>query len=184
MRYATFNLIFLLAIGFSAVISLTGCSDQSDGEMLDTFFAGNKGGEKLKGDGIAFTRDSSSVLHVRLLAGSAEFHDGIDVVINYESAGSYIIPEGGGSLAEVYGLDAVGNSFSSIGLPSDIINVNWNLETGFVEGDFEFTSIDRTDDAELKVEGSFKVQVGDSNEPWDCGFLKFEPDGDYCSFIR
>ncbi len=130
MRYFFFKMIYLLVLGLLVGLCLDSCVDQCDEGHLDTFFEGNKGGEKLKGDGIAFTRDSSSVLHVRLLAGDAEFYDGIDIVINYESSGSYIIPEGKGSLAEVYGLDAVGDSFLSDGLPSDIINLDWNTEMG------------------------------------------------------
>ena len=159
-----------------------GCSNPGKNSGNTTFFNGTLNGKRWVGDGVALSREDSS-LHILGMSGNYDLYQQIGILIEDPTSGSAPIDSGKAGMIGIIEGDGVLTIFESQGQTSDFISFDWNKQGAYVTGNFQFSGLAQ-DSSTILLEGEFNIEVGESSTPWDCGFLRRKPTDEGCSFIK
>ncbi len=174
MKYLIFSIL---------VLSFIGCREPTnqDNERKSPF-NGTVNGDAWLGDGVALIMGDSSIYFIGF-SGDNSFFQRIKIVINDTTSGNYRIDFENASMSEIIGGDLVSDIFYSQGVVYDSISFKTNYSDSTITGSFKFKAVSNFDIRVLEIEGTFDIELGNSQTPWGCGFLAPEPTNEGCHFI-
>lgn len=166
-----FSVITKTVLGaFFCYLIIHSCNDSFFPNPRGSFFSGSIDGENRKGSGVVFLDEQGQVELIKIIVGNEEFLQEINISLEGSSSGTYEIIKDQASVAEIYGLDAVGYIGNSTGNSSDFVTILY-LE-GSVEGEFSFEMSDFPPGSNnSSAKGQFRFEASSSGN-WNCNFGK------------
>ena len=119
-----------------------------------TYFNGSVKDKNWESDGLVYLQDDS-IIHIRGFLGTADSHYQIDIVLKYDSSGTFSLDTSvvSASVCDVIEMDAIGATYDPI--ESSFISVNYVNNFEYVTGSLKYSGFSESYNDNIELVADF-----------------------------